>query len=218
MKKLFLPLFLWLLIPTLVCKADMMASDAAQKVPSMPPTITLEPIKVTKKLSDFKFQTNPQIPAQLIIHRHYTENNNFYIQENSSKEEIFLTSDKKYTRSKYAGFLSQVSPEYKINRNFLSLSKVNAPRRKQAFMFVFLMNPNTHPHTLKEQVVERTRVHILWPGSRKRMGAEQKLIDHEYPVDVSVANYEDGYAADEWNVVLPNKKPREIDISLLWSF
>ena len=122
--------------------------------------------------------------------------------------------------SKYAGFLSAVSPDYgyRVNRNFLSLARVPISRRKRSIMFVFLMNdPNRRPTDAPSAKNERTRMHVLWPGT-KRMRMEQQMIRNEYPVDVSVANYEDGYAPGEWNVVLPNKKPREIAVSALWSF
>jgi hypothetical protein len=44
------------------------------------------------------------------------------------------------------------------------------------------------------------------------------LIEKEYPIDISVANYKDGYAPREWNIVMPSKKPKEVIVSLLWSF
>ena len=114
--------------------------------------------------------------------------------------------------NKYASFLSVVSPEYKINRNFLSLTKVSVNRRKQSFMFVFFMNKDK---VNSNKDTSHTRMHVLGP---KRIMPEQRVIDDQYPVDVSVAKYDDGYASREWNLVLPNKKPREVTVSLMWSF
>jgi hypothetical protein len=33
-----------------------------------------------------------------------------------------------------------------------------------------------------------------------------------------VARYNDGFAPGQWNMIMPRKKPREVDIALLWSF
>ncbi len=122
-----------------------------------------------------------------------------------------------HTRGVPTLFLDRVSPEYKINRNFLTLNKVPTTRSKRAFMFVFLMNGQKKDPGLDKEHKSRAHMHIMWPGSRKSL-KEQKEIKDQYPVDVSIANYADGFSAGEWNLVLPNKKPREISISLLWSF
>ncbi len=135
-----------------------------------------------------------------------------------------LSVGNKHVHRRYDGFLSSVSPDYKINRNFLSLTKVPNVNHKQAIMFVFLMNNNRYERKRSSSDINtilkdnpRTRMHVLWPGSKK-INLEQKIIADEYPVDISIANKEDGYAQGEWNLVLPNKKPREVRVSLLWSF
>ncbi len=120
----------------------------------------------------------------------------------------------------YAGFLSEVSPEYTIDSGFLYLTKVPYNRSKRSIMFVMLMNGDKHGLQQTkdlDSLHSGPRVHVLWPGSKK-IKLQQKLIKDEYPLDISVANYEDGYAAGEWNMVLPYKKPREVKVSLLWVF
>ncbi len=126
-----------------------------------------------------------------------------------------LPVSNKYKES--LGLISRITPDYKINRNFLSLSKVSINRRKEALMFVFLMNkekvdPNKTTVISKDN---RKRLHIL--GSKK-MFPDQKVFDNEYPVNVSVSKYDDGLAPQEWNFILPNKKPREVRIALMWAF
>ena len=115
---------------------------------------------------------------------------------------------------KYDGFLSAVSPEYTINMNFLLLTKVSYTRDKEAFMFVFLMNKDQFKAPVSRDNL-RTRIHIL---GHKGIFPKQRLIENEYPVDVSIAKYDDGYAPEEWNLILPSKKPREVKVALLWSF
>jgi len=133
----------------------------------------------------------------------------------SIDEQPLLHEKKK--EGKYAGFINAVSPDYIVNRNFLSLTKVPQDRRKRAIMFVFFMNkPKADPNkVMMAKNSMRSRLHIMAP---KRVVTEQKVVDDEYPLDVSIARYDDGYSADEWNLVLPNKKPREIFVSLLWNF
>lgn len=131
--------------------------------------------------------------------------------------------------------MSSVSPDYVINRNFLDLTKISKSRRKQSVMFVFLMNgkkDNTEEQQgigrlLPKQTLfhydamdknhQRNRLHVMWTGPKKIL-KDQKVIENEYPVDLSIARYDDGYAPGEWNMVLPNKKPREVAVSLMWSF
>jgi hypothetical protein len=219
MRRLFLPLMLCLFVPAYGSRADVLSTDA--KLPqSMPASITLQPIKISKKFSelkDMKLYTNPHIPAKSVYKANGKIINDLYAQQAATeKEEGFRASDKKYSRSKYGGFLSQVSPEYSLNNNFLSLVKVSTPRRKQAFMFVFFMNPKGHARTLKEKIAKHTHMHILWTGP-KQLVSEQKIV-RDYPVNFSIANHKDGYSQGEWNLVLPSKKPKEVAVSFLWSF
>lgn len=119
--------------------------------------------------------------------------------------------------NKQKGLLDDVSPEYVVDRNFLGLTKVPQDRRKRAVMFVFFMNKHKvdpdKPVVLRDNT--RTRLHIM--GSKKIV-SDQKVVDDEYPVDFSIARHDDGYASEEWNLVLPKGKPREVMVSLLWSF
>jgi hypothetical protein len=156
--------------------------------------------------------------------------------ENENKDVAYLKNDpvfhELYLKDKYehlrsSGLLSQESPDYKINKNFLSLTKVNAGRRKEALMFVFLMDKvknedqdaqNEEPKkSIFKKLNPRNHMHVMWTGP-KRMMKEQQFIENQYPIDFSVARYDEGYSNEELNVVLPSRKPREIAVSLLWSF
>ncbi len=123
------------------------------------------------------------------------------------------------------GLMAQLTPDCAPNRNMLSLQKVPFNKNKRAIMFVFLMNkPKVDLRKAKvlpgEDVSEDKRkyMHVMWTGSRKIVRDQALFQDGYYPADVSIAHYDDGFAAGEWNMVLPRKKPREVDISLLWSF
>ena len=122
--------------------------------------------------------------------------------------------ESKNVPSKYTGFISYVSSNYKFKKK-LHLVSATASRHKRAFMFVFLMN-NRQVNQEKAEKPHK-RMHILWTGSKK-MFTDQTIIDDEYPIDVTIAPYKDGYSPGEWNVVLPNKKPREVLVSFLWTF
>lgn len=131
----------------------------------------------------------------------------------------------KYYGDVPSGLFAEVSPDYEVPRNFLSLAKVPYSKDKEAVSFVFLMNEDTMAQeeqvhseeggTLKNS--HRQSMHVVWTWT-KRFMVEQKRIANQYPVDVSIANDEDGYAPRQWNLVLPEKKPREAVISLLWAF
>ena len=125
-----------------------------------------------------------------------------------------LSADNRHSYRSSAGLISAISPDYTVKRGFLSLSKVSYTRHKEAIMFVFLMNKDKADITTAKDN-PRARMHIL--GSKK-IFPEQRLIENEYPVDVSIARYDDGYAPEEWNLILPSKKPREVKVALLWSF
>jgi len=110
-----------------------------------------------------------------------------------------------------------ISSNYLVRQGTLQLNKVANNRRKRAFMFVFLMDKaKVDPDRLavvKEK--PRARVHVL--GSKK-IFPEQGITENEYPIDISVGKYGDGYAPQEWNLSLPSGKPREVAVSWLWSF
>ncbi len=116
-------------------------------------------------------------------------------------------------------------PQYKFNRNILALRHAHTDIRKRSFMFIFFMDrPDSQQKkfytgdlTTENQDQQRPRMHILWTGPNKMM-AEQKIIKNEYPVDVSIANDDDGYAPGELNLLLPKKKPNGVTASLMWTF
>lgn len=175
-------------------------------------SIDLKPIVVSKKYS----QKYPQL-LKSIEEEEMQEN------QNSHRKSDFDIKDKvssinNFDSARRAGLISSITPDYAINKNFLSLTKVSKNRRKQALMFTFLMNKDKKEDVNKSAISKfssRTRMHILGPT---RLFPEQQVIDDELPVNVSTAKYEDGFAKGEWNFILPSKKPREVDISLMWSF
>jgi hypothetical protein len=139
-----------------------------------------------------------------------------------------LSSPKNYTTIHASGILEQISPDYKYNRNFLSLTRVPFQKNRRAITFVFLIKKNKNDLNSSDDVYVKgkngkvkenypTQMHVLWTGSKKLM-SEQKIVDNHAPVDFSVANFEDGYSPGQWNLILPNKKPREVVISVLMNF
>ncbi|MBF0490689.1 MAG: hypothetical protein HQL15_08785 [Candidatus Omnitrophica bacterium] len=121
-----------------------------------------------------------------------------------------------FVDGRYAGFLASVSSEYRIKRNILQLTQVPYGKSKDAIMFVFFMNPKK-VETKKAVWRDHSRFHMHVMGTKK-MFEEQTSIENEYPIDISVSKYEDGYSSEDPNLVLPNKKPRKVMVSLLWSF
>lgn len=121
-----------------------------------------------------------------------------------------LPAKNKYNDAESTGLMSQISPDYKTNRNFLSLTKVPYHKSRRAFTFVFLLNKENRNKS-------HTHMHVLWTGSKKIL-REQKVVDNQYPIDFSIANFDEGYSARQWNLILPNKKPREVVVSVLWNF
>lgn len=120
--------------------------------------------------------------------------------------------------AEYGDFLAYASLEERKPAKKIALVKVNNTRKKQAFMFVFLMNRQKPQEAPKEDLAKkRKHMHIMWTGSKKLM-PKQKNIENKYPIDVSIDNYSDGFVPGEWNLALPDKKPREVSISFLWSF
>lgn len=152
------------------------------------------------------------------------ENESWYAEKNNSKSEkgpitkaISLSNEKRFEEIKRTDLISRISPDYKFKRNSLALIKVGDNRRKQAFNFVFVMDKDKHGDQQSAALKHnsRGRMHVLGPN---RLFKEQKVIKNKYPMDVSLSNYNDGYATDEWNLTLPSRKPREVTVSFLWSF
>jgi hypothetical protein len=137
-----------------------------------------------------------------------------------------IAAGAKYDYAKTGGLMSEVSPDYRLHGR-IALQRVPNTRQKRAFTFVFLMNKEKgearkirkqHKIVLEEMPpAQKRRMHILWTGSKKIV-KEQKVIDDTYPLDVSIARYDEGFSPGEWNLVLPSKKPKEIAVSFLWSF
>ncbi len=140
--------------------------------------------------------------------------------------EHLLSAKTKFRSDAPAGLIERVSPHYAIKDSLLSLTKVSQGVRKESLMFVFLMNKDKDTagkgkDKERSKVVlsqsNRNHMHLMWTGSAKLL-PKQMIVEGEYPMDFSIAKYADGFASDEWNLVLPNKKPREVMISLLWTF
>jgi hypothetical protein len=128
-----------------------------------------------------------------------------------------LSDPGQYAHPLSKNFVSGMSPDYSLKKGPLQLNKVANNRRKRAFMFVFLMDKEKPDpdQPVVEKKEPRGRVHVM--GSKK-IFPEQQLVSHEYPIDISAARYEEGFAPETWNLVLPRGKPREITVSWMWSF
>lgn len=222
MNKLFLPLISGIFFPALISYADLTGLNGT--------AIDLQPIIVKKqdlqnlpadlnKDNDNLLKVEVKTPPKKAfwkkeIERWYTEE----AQGSSMPVRSALGSNDIEHQRAYEEFLSSVSPRYRVNKNFLSLTQVPTQRVKDAFTFIFLMNnPHYKYKNQPQEGYQRMRMHILWTGPKKML-TEQKFIKNEYPIDVSIADYKDGYAEGEWNLVLPSKKPREVKVSLMWSF
>lgn len=158
---------------------------------------------------------------------------NWYASDTRLREPAIVTISRlsmidKYIGPRSTGIIAQISPDSRLNMNYLSLTKVPYHKSGRAFTFVFLMKKDKiNPHASKDvyekvpngphKFIPRTHMHILWTGSKKLM-REQRVMDTKYPLDVTVANYDDGYSQGQWNLILPNKKPREVVVSWLWNF
>lgn len=207
MNKLFLVFVLSISFSASICKADMITPNA-----QIPPS-------VLNKQNVHSTQNSSAIELQKItVTYHQKKKSLMSVDEATAMKGPVvppLPASNKYKES--MGLISRISPDYKVNRNFLSLSKVSINRHKEALTFVFFMNHDKvdSPQTSVGGNKPHKRLHILGP---KSIFPEQKVFDNEYPVDVSVAKYDDGFAEQEWNFILPNKKPREIRVALMWSF
>lgn len=115
---------------------------------------------------------------------------------------------------------------YKFHRATMVLQKANPTIRKNAFAFTFFMNnENKKLHKGKEfdlvngkPVNQTTSVHILFPDLDKIVPANTILYNRDTPVNVSVANDDDGYAPGELNLRLPKKRPNAVTASMMWAF
>ncbi len=128
-----------------------------------------------------------------------------------------LSDPQQYIYPDRKGGLSVISSGDAVKKRVLQLTKISNHRRRQAFMFVFFMD-KAKADTARAAVTQddrRGRMHVLGP---KRVFPQQHVIEDQYPVDISVARYDDGYAPEELNLVVPNGKPREVAVSWLWSF
>jgi hypothetical protein len=215
MNRLSVSLILSVFLPAFICNADIVAPAPDAPIPpgpiliqqdlqSMPPTVDLGKITISK---------TPPKPVERRGTRLSNADWNAMEKESMALNDVTATS--KRAPSKYAGFLSEVSyQDYEFKKK-LTLTKIKSDRRKKSIVFVFLMNKDKKDSKQKPDH-EKKRLHILWPS--KRMLLEQKIVEDQYPVDVSIANYTDGYSPGEWNLVLPSKKPREVIVSLMWTF
>ena len=219
MDRLYFPLVLCLLFFVSISNADMMVMTPAPEA-RIPTTIVkkqdLQTLQAQdhERLSEFTLNT---LSIKLKKHSLRSQSKDWYIDDKDSIDRSLNDLALKKS-SPYAGFLSQSSPDYQIKDNLIFLTKVPINRDKESLMFVFLMNrPKVDPNKAIEPVSNRAKMHLLWTGSKRYM-IQKKVIKDEYPMDVSIANYEDGFASGEWNFILPNKKPREVKVSLVWSF
>jgi len=189
MRKMALSLFLSLSVPAFVCHAD--------------PQMTAPVLPVQNLILTNQHQMQPVEQLKPIV-----------ITPKSMEE---FKQNKKKT-SAYNDFLAYSSFNEKKAVKKIALVKVNNTRQKQAFMFVFLMNkPSQEVAPVQKVSAQRKHMHIMWTGS-KRLMPEQKNIENKYPVDISIDNYSDGFMPGEWNLALPDKKPKEVSVSFLWAF
>ena len=108
------------------------------------------------------------------------------------------------------------------------MTKVPYNKSRRAFNFVFLLNKENIKPDRSHDIYDgrdaaslksgkgHTHMHVMWTGSKKLM-PDQK-VEQQYPIDFSLANYDDGYSARQWNLILPSKKPREVVVSFLLNF
>jgi hypothetical protein len=201
MNRLYAPLIIGMIIPTMMVQADLLVNQISTSHLPLFNSPSINTFQNPIQLNNESVKLRPKESVRKLPYD-WTKSD---LNTKSMLDELSLNRN-------YSGFLSDVSPEYIVDRNWLGLTKIVGDRNKRSIMVVFCMNKKK-----KETQPQRPRIHILWTGSKKRM-TDQMLIEREYPVDVSIANYRDGYAPREWNIVLPNKKPREVRVSLLWSF
>ena len=211
MNRLLLPLILSIVFPALICKADMASFNNIPNAQISTGILKSQDLKNTQQADLGKIVVKPS-------NRQLTRIKSEDLDAADLGSGV-LAADNKPIQRKYDGFLSSVSPEYTVKKGFLYLTKVPASRHKRSFMFVFLMNPEKLDPKKAKTIngSSHKRMHVMWTGSKKVVD-EQRLVEDQYPIDVSIAHYSDGYSSEGWNLVLPNKKPRELLISLMWSF
>jgi hypothetical protein len=110
---------------------------------------------------------------------------------------------------------------YKFHRATMVLQRANPTVRKNAFAFTFLMNDENKKlkkDSDSDLASQRTQVHILFPDLNKIVPDNTVLINRDTPVNVSVANDDDGYAPGELNLRLPKKRPNSVTASMMWAF
>ncbi|MDE2222015.1 MAG: hypothetical protein KGK03_02980 [Candidatus Omnitrophica bacterium] len=120
---------------------------------------------------------------------------------------------------KYAAFLDDVSPEDQSEHVLYLVQVPNQTLHKDRLNFVFLMNglKPSKPVYMPGDQNPHKRLHVMWTNSKKLFKKPQ-IYDKKYPVDFSISNYKDGYTPGQWNLVAPGKKPREVDVTLVWTF
>lgn len=150
-----------------------------------------------------------------------------------TKDHIAASLNPLFGKNKYAvkrpgGLMAQLSPDSRVNRNMLALSRAPYHKNGRSLNFVFMLkksktNADRSPdiydrgNAADEKRRPRAPMHVMWTGS-KRLMPEQKVVDVNSPIDFSIANYDDGYSPGQWNFIMPTKKPREVTVSLLMNF
>lgn len=113
------------------------------------------------------------------------------------------------------------SPDYSFDYNPFSLKKLNPYERDEAFMLVFFVQKGES--RAKDLGLEssdesdRNRIHVLWTGP-KQLVPKPKMYEDQYSWDVSIANDDDGYLSGNFNLKLPDKRPKEVAASFLLNF
>jgi hypothetical protein len=209
MNRLFVSLILSIVFPAFICTADVAPETPKaplptglinkNPVPSVPNVINLGKIKI-----DHIQKKRIVIPLENIEEA-------AAVKGPIAEAVTPLSVGNRYLEKERPNLLSTISPDHRIHYGFLSLSKIHNDKNTRAITFVFLMNKDKNA----PKDSPRMRMHIM--GSPK-IFKEQRIVQNELPLDVTMAKYDDGYAPREWNMVLPNKKPREVKVELLWSF
>jgi hypothetical protein len=124
----------------------------------------------------------------------------------------------KQAQGERQGLIKRVSPDYTQRQGLLTLTSSSKDRRKESINFVYHVNKDKRAkksYQTKNQ--DRPYLHVMWTASDKLL-PEQKVIKDEYLVDISVADFDEGYAENDWNLVLPSREPNEVAVSVMWSF
>jgi hypothetical protein len=144
MNRLYVPFIVGMMIPTLMAQADVPLINPFHLIPIKPPTINISPPHpITPP------PITPQIPNKP------TRVPYDWLKNNLHKPTLL---DNLLSNRAYSGFLSDLSPEYIINRNRLGLTKIVQDRKKRAIMFVFCMNKRTISGPSERR---RAKIHIM---------------------------------------------------------